>query len=306
MKILLTGAAGFLGTACQIALRERGHTLVCTDRHGAVDVQGDLADAAFVALLPDVDAVVHSAAVQYVSSDLPLLRRARYFERNNVTATRHLCERYGGARNVHFVNIGTSMMYRQCHAASYGPDSALEGQGVYSRSKLTAQRAVEACFNRWATIIPCIIGGPGREGLFRGFVQSILRRGSVAFPGRGEHPTNMVHVDDVAALVATVIDKRAQGLFNAGAPGALSIMQWVDEIGAELGVRAVRVLRVPLMPVQALARLTGYRVLAREQLLMLGQPHVLDISASLGLGWTPRHDNVRIVRDIARYIGASH
>lgn len=304
MKILLTGAAGFLGSACRRVLRERGHSLVTTDRHGEVDVVGDLAEPGFAALLPEVDAVVHAAAVQYVSPDLPLLARARYFEHNNVLATRRLCERYGlGA--THFVNVATSMMYRQCHAASYGPGSALQGQGVYSRSKLAAQRDVEVSLGHWASIVPCIIGGPGREGLFRGFVQSILRRGLVAFPGRGSAPTNMVHVDDVAELVAVVVERRAEGLYNAGAPRPLSITQWVGEIAAELGVAQVRILRVPLAPVRALAWLTGYRLLAREQLLMLGQPHVLDISRSLELGWAPRHDHVRIVRDIARYIAAS-
>lgn len=302
MNILLTGADGFLGRACQTVLRERGHTLVTTDLHGSVDLLGDLADSSFVAGLPTVDAVVHAAAVQYVSSNLPFFLRERYFERNNVTATRNLCARYGPQQGVHFVNIGTSMMYKQCHAASYSPDSPLQGQGVYSRSKLVAQSAVQASLNHWATIIPCIIGGPGREGLFRGFVQSIRRRGSVAFPGRGHHQTNMVHVDDVATLVATVIARRAQGMFNAGAPNALSITQWVDEIAAELGVSPVKVIRIPLRPVRAIAALSGYRLLASEQLLMLEQPHVLDIDTSLALGWIPQHDNVRIVRDIARYI----
>lgn len=304
MRILLTGAAGFLGTACQQVLRERDHELITTDRHGSVVHCGDLADPRFVGLLPDVDVVVHSAAVQYVSRDLPLLAREGYFNRNNVQAMHHLCERYR-AHDVHFVNIGTSMMYRQCHAPSYGPESALQGQGVYSRSKLLAQREVESCFERWATVVPCIIGGRGREGLFRAFVQSILRRGSVTFPGRGEHPTHMVHVEDVAELVAIVVERRALGLFNAGALRPLSIVQWVDEIGKELGVEHVRVRRMPLGLVHAIAKLSGYRALAREQILMLGQPHVLDITRSIALGWTPRHDNVRIVRDIARYIRAT-
>ena len=303
MKVLLTGAAGFLGTACQRVLRAQGHTVVTTDKRGAVELRGDLSDPAFAAVLPDVDCVVHAAAVQYVSPDLPLLNRRPYFERNNIAATRRLCRRYRHD-DVHFVNVGTSMMYRQCRAASYGPDSALEGQGVYSISKLSAQREVESCFKRWATVVPCIIGGEGREGLFRGFVRSIQKRGAVAFPGRGDCPTHMVHVDDVAQLIAVVVAHEARGLFNAGAPGPLSILQWIDEIGAELGVAKVKVHKLPLPAVHATSALTGYRVLAREQLLMLDQPHVLDISRSLGLGWWPVHDNARIVRDIARHIAA--
>jgi nucleoside-diphosphate-sugar epimerase len=304
MRVLLTGAAGFLGSACRKILQLRGHQVLTTDRRGAVDLRGDLADPDFTAGLPDVETVVHAAAVQYVSPDLPLVRRQRYFERNNVVATRCLCARYGG-RKVHFVNVGTSMMYRQCGAASYAPGSPMQGQGVYSNSKLAAQKAVESSFDEWSTIVPCIIGGPGREGLFRRFVRMIQRSGSVAFPGRGETPLHMVHVDDVAALAELVAARRARGLFNAGAPEPLSIMRWIDEIAAELGVAGVRVRRFPLRPVHFLSALTGYRLLAREQLLMLAQPHVLDISGSLALGWIPQWNNARIVRDIARYIVSS-
>jgi nucleoside-diphosphate-sugar epimerase len=303
MKILLTGAAGFLGRACATALRNTGHDVVTTDRHGAVQIRGDLAQAGFTEKLPPVEAVVHAAAVQYVSGDLPLWNRRRFFDRNNVRATRLLAERYSGEA-VHFVNVGTSMMYRQCGAASYSPESPMQGQGVYSESKLAAQNSVAALFKDWATVIPCIIGGPGREGLFRGFVRSIRRGGFVAFPGRGNVPTHMVHVDDVAALVERVIRIRATGFFNAGAPLPLSISQWVSEIASELGVRGVRMLRLPLDPIRLLSALSGYRLLAREQLLMLAQPHVLDISRSLKLGWAPTRTNAQIIRETARHLAA--
>jgi nucleoside-diphosphate-sugar epimerase len=300
--ILLTGAAGFVGRRVAPALRRRGWHVITTDQRGDVDHRGDLADEAFTRALPDADAVVHAAAVQYVTPRLPLIHRSAFFERNNVLATHLLGQRYGSAPGLHFVNIGTSMMYRQCGAARYAPDSELQGQGVYSRSKLAAQREVERAFAHWATVVPCIIGGPGREGLFRGFVQSIRRSGRVLYPGRGAHPTAMVHVDDVAELVAVVIERGARGLVNAAAREALSIAQWATHIADELGVPPPRHVRLPLAPVAALAAVSGWRLIAREQLLMLQQPHVLDIDGSLSLGWRPQHDAARIVRDIARHI----
>jgi nucleoside-diphosphate-sugar epimerase len=303
--VLVTGAAGFLGRRVLPALRRRGWHVVATDQQGDVDHRGDLSDEAFARTLPDVDAVVHAAAVQYVTPHLPLINRRSFFERNNIVATRMLAQRYGTVPELHFVNIGTSMMYRQCHAAAYAPGSELQGQGVYSNSKLVAQREVERAFARWATVVPCIIGGPGREGLFRGFVQSIRRTGCVFYPGRGKHPTATVHVDDVAELVALVIERGARGLFNAAAQEVLSIANWATHIADELGVPPPRHVRLPLAPVAALAAASGWRLIAREQLLMLEQPHVLDIADSLALGWRPQHDAARIVRDIARHIAAS-
>jgi nucleoside-diphosphate-sugar epimerase len=304
-SVLVSGAAGFLGPRCVAALQRRGWHAITTDRAGAVDLVGDLADERFTRALPAVQAVVHAAAVQYVTPQLPLLRRRAFFQRNNVHATRNLARRYGGEPGLHFVNIGTSMMYRQCGAARYGTRSPMQGQGVYSRSKLEAQREVERAFERWATIVPCIIGGPGREGLFRTFVGSIARRGRVLYPGCGAHPTAMVHVDDVAELVALVVDRGARGFYNAAAPAPLSIAQWAAQIADELGLPPPRQLRLPLRPVAWLAAASGWRLLAREQMLMLTQPHVLDIGDSLALGWQPQHDCARIVRDIARHIASS-
>ena len=195
----MTGAAGFVGSVCARMLVARGHDVVTTDRRGSVTMVGDLADHAFAVALPTVDAVVHAAAVQYVSSDLPFLNRRRYFHENNVVATAHLCERFS-KELTHFVNIGTSMMYEQNGTPEYRVSMPLKGQGVYSASKLEALQHVLS-MPKAATVIPCIIGGVGREGLFRSFVSSMKRRGLVIFPGEGNHPTSMVHVDDVATLI---------------------------------------------------------------------------------------------------------
>lgn len=304
VKVLLTGANGFVGRQCALALIRQGCTVVTTDRSGAVELLGDLSSPSFCQSLPDVHAVVHAAAVQYVSADLPLLSRAGYFERNNVQATLNLVARYAGS-GAHFVNVATSMMYAQNNAPIYSTHSPRLGQGVYSRSKLTAQRIVEASGLHWATVVPCIIGGRGREGLFRGFVSSIVKHGRVVFPGSGQHPVHMVHVNDVADLLALVVKQRVGGCFNAAAPSPLSITDWVREIADELGVRMPRVVRLPLSPLHALAAITRYRLLAREQLLMLAQPHVLDTASSLALGWQPQFDNARIARDIGRHIAES-
>ena len=301
MRILLTGAAGFLGTACIKALQNNDHDVVTTDRVGKVDFRGDLTDSAFVRHLPPVDSVVHTAAVQYVSRDIPLLTRHRYFYKNNVESVATLCARYKDSV-ARFINIGTSMMYIQCGAETYSPASPMHGQGIYSTTKLAAQRLIEASFPRWSTVIPCIIGGAGREGLFRRFVESIQRNRSAMFPGPGTYPTQMVHVDDVAQLVVIVVNKAAPGFYNAGAPEPLSILQWIQEIADLLGISAVTVRHLPLTPIYVLARASGYRLLAKEQLLMLAQPHVLDTSSSITLGWKPQWTNAQIVRELAHYI----
>jgi nucleoside-diphosphate-sugar epimerase len=242
--------------------------------------------------------VVHCAAVQYVSADLPWFARQAYFERNNVQATRNLVKRYSGRRS-HFIFIGSSMMYEQVGASLYRPSSHMRSQGVYSSSKLTAYELVRAMPNPTATLLPCIIAGPGRGGLFRPFADSIVKFGAVAIPGGGEYPVHLIHVEDAARLIVRIIDRQATGVFNAAGPKPQSIREWVDEMALELHVRHVRKIRLPLAPIHFLCRLLGYHFLAREQLL-LKYPHVLDTETSLALGWQPLWDNASIIRQTVK------
>lgn len=305
-RILITGANGFLGGACVRALRSAGHDVITTDKRGQVDHTGDLADAGFCGTLPAVDVVVHSAAVQYVSADLPLLARRSYFERNNVVATRQLIGRYG-SEAVHFLNIGTSMMYRQLDAGRYSPACELAAQGVYSRSKLAAQRLLTLAPGlRWATVVPCIIGGAGRGGLFSRFVKSIQRFGVAVCPGTGQYPIATVHVDDVASLIETIVRVRATGIYNAAAPEPLTLLQWISCTAAELGRTNVRVLRIPIQLVSVLAKASRYRLLAAEQLQMLLRPHILDTTTSEALGWSPRMSNLATLQEIVRFTSQQH
>jgi nucleoside-diphosphate-sugar epimerase len=299
MKTLVTGGAGFLGRECLRQLRAAGHDTVSTDRSGAVDLRGDLSDAAFCATLPGVEAVVHNAGVQYLSPDLPFFSRRAYFERNNVQATANLARRYAGTP-AHFVYVGTSMMYRVTGDAACTPKSAMRAQGAYSASKLAAWERVRALANPTALMVPCIIAGPGRGGLFGPFARSIARFRTVVFPGEGSRPTHMVHVEDAASLLVRIVTRRAKGIFNAASPEPLSIAQWADAIGEELGVRRVRRFRLPLAPIEWTSAALGYRLLAAEQLLLLRYGQVLDVRESLALDWKPRWNNAQIVRETAR------
>ncbi len=96
-----------------------------------------------------------------------------------------------------------------------------------------------------ATIVPCIIGGEGREGLFRGFVKMMTKLGIVVFPGRGEHKIHMVHVADAASLICRVAEVVPAASLTPQRSEPLSIRQWIDEIKDELGIRRTRKISSP-------------------------------------------------------------
>lgn len=303
MKILVTGASGFLGKYVVRQLMGSGCTVLTTDVKGTCDYVGDLSDASFITRLPEVDAVVHCAAVQYVTQGKPLLFWKNYFFRNNVIATRNLISHYEGKLQ-HFIHVGTSMQYRQDGAENYSETAEMRSQGVYSWSKLLAQDIVDSTTLKTATVLPCIIGGPGREGLFHGFVNSIMKYSIAIIPGKGEHKISIVHVEDVARLISCIVLTGSTGKFNAAAADAMTIVQWSDLIGRILDKKYVIKLKVPLAPLYAFSWLTKYRLLANEQLVMLTVPHVLDTTRATSIGATSRNSCATIIEDITRHLSS--
>lgn len=297
MKILVTGANGFLGKELILALKEKNLKIISTDIVGNVDIVGDLSNKKFVDSLPLVDVVVNCAAVQYVTKNIPFFCRKKFFYKNNIESAKNLSEKYKDI-NI-FVHIGTSMMYRQTGQNIYYTDSEMLADGIYSKSKLEAQKYINN-INNQATVIPCIIGGQGREGLFKNFVGLIKKYSLVVYPGKGEHKIHMVHVKDVASLIFKIIETKSKGFFNAAAPEPLSIKEWVDNMQEEMNIKKVRHFKIPLLPIGLLSKLLFYRLLAREQLLMLKFSHVLDISKSLEIGWKPQFNNAQIAKDITK------
>lgn len=71
LKILITGASGFLGKELRTLLTIDKVNFETTDKLGEVDYLGDLSNEEFVNSLPDFDVIINCAAVQYVSNDLP-------------------------------------------------------------------------------------------------------------------------------------------------------------------------------------------------------------------------------------------
>lgn len=303
MTILVTGANGFLGSKLVEMLNQYPHIVVITtDKKGACDFKGDLSDITFVNSLPNVDCLVNCAAVQYVSSDLPIVMRKRYFEKNNVISASNLASRYSG-KVKHLIHVGTSMMYALGANGKIAENSNFNNNGVYSESKIEAWTVLKKMNNKTSMVVPCIIAGPGRGGLFLSLINTMSKYRIAIFPGSGKTLVQMVHVDDVARLLVKVIEQGSEGIFNAGGKNALTIDQWITEISLLIHKKSTLFkISIPLLPLIVFARMSAWRIIAREQVEMLKTNHSLDISNSQNLGWTPKFDNAEIIRSTAQKI----
>ena len=148
MRIIVTGAAGLVGSA--IVERLRGaHEVVGVDLRAAstVAVQADCFDVAdWAPSLGSTDAVVHVAALH--APHVGHFSDAE-FRRTNVEATAHLIDfaRHAGARR--FVLTSSTSVYGH---ALVSPDRAVwldeqlapEPRDIYDRTKLAAEQIVAA------------------------------------------------------------------------------------------------------------------------------------------------------------------
>ncbi len=296
-RLLITGAMGFLGKQCAIKFQSEGYEVITTDKVPGAQLLGDLTNPQFVKSLPAVDTVVNCAAVQYVTQNKPFLRK-NFFYKNNVISAKLLSEKYKEIS--HFVHVGTSMMY-QSGKDDLTETSTLAGNGIYSESKREAQKYVCSIKNS-ATIIPCIIGGVGREGLFRPFVKMIKSSPFVFIPGDGTKPIHMVHVEDVSNLISLIVSSKLTGLYNAASPDPITIRDWIQVIAGKIARPKPKVISIPISLVSSAANITAYRILAREQVLMLNERHVLNIDKSLGIGWKPKYSNFDVVEHMAAHL----
>jgi dihydroflavonol-4-reductase len=208
--ILVTGASGFLGSAIAGALRARGHGVRVLARPSsprtnlnAADVvcEGDLRDrASLAAALKGVRYLFHAAA------DYRLWARdPEEIRRSNVEGTRLIMEEAlsaGVERIVYTSSVATLKITDGAASTEDNPLADGEGIGVYKRSKVAAERLVEAMIHR--DRLPAVIVNPStpigpRDVRPTPTGRIIVEAASGRMPAFVDTGLNLAHVDDVAA-----------------------------------------------------------------------------------------------------------
>jgi UDP-arabinose 4-epimerase len=317
MSILVTGAAGFVGSHSAKVLAEAGISVVALDnlatgqrenaRWGSF-VQGDISDVGQVRHIirgHSVQAVLHLAAFAHVGESM--VRPAAYFS-NNVSGTHALLEAMvsEGVRQIVFAS--SCSVYGNANSSRVREDEAVHPLSPYGESKLSIERALpwyeRAHGMHWLALRYFNVAGseinlaepPSSARIIPRTIHAVLGEGPPVqlFGTRYATPDgtavrDFVHVSDVAQANLLALRYVA-----AGKPGA------VVNIGSGVGISVREI-------IDTVGSITGRPVPIRE-----GPPQPGDAASAISdpakarklLGWTPsRSDLNRIVGDaVASYL----
>jgi len=262
-KILVTGAAGFIGGALLRRLAEYGldatGTVLYPDEAAELERFGypasvlDLADDGdWGGLLEGVDVVFNIAALFQEAE-----QGEEMYHRVNVDGTVKLVEtaaRCGVERFVHCSTVGVHGDVKEVPCRETSPFNPMD---EYHRTKLEGELAVldharglpadgmVVTVNR-----PAMVYGPGDERMLKLF--STIAAGRFVMIGSGRVLAHLGYIDDqVDSLLLGAVRPRADvhlEAFNIASGGYISLNELVQCIGRETGARIPRY-RIPVAPV---------------------------------------------------------
>jgi UDP-glucose 4-epimerase len=250
MKFLITGAAGFLGSALANRLVAEGHSVLGMDDLSTGDpkklvpevkfIRGDVNERSkFWTFLNEVDCVYHLAARVSVQESVLYPRE---YNAVNVGGTVTLMEamRDVGVSRVVFASSGT--VYGNQPVQPVKEDAIPNPRSPYAVSKLAAEYYINTIGSLWGIETVCLrifnAYGPGQHvppvhtPVIPSFLRQAWENGTIVIHGDGNQTRDFVFVDDVvnAMVAAATAPDVNQLTINIGSGSEVSITELAHEV----------------------------------------------------------------------------
>jgi nucleoside-diphosphate-sugar epimerase len=286
MRILVTGASGFLGQVACAELTDRGHEVFALVRRpgsapeGTTAVAGDLTDAE---ALTEALSAARPEAVLHLAAEIASQRDADRIEEVNVRGTQRLIEaaEAAGARRIVFTS---TVVTGDAHGEILTEDAELPVETPYGRSKQAGERLVADSSLEGVVIRPSHVYGPG-GWYVEEFVNRLRQPGRFAVIGKGDNLWDVVRVEDVAAACADALENAPAGsTYHVADDEPITFYDFIALTADALGTGKPR--RIPA----GLARLAAGRH-AVTAVTRSARSSNAKIKAELG--WAPRYPTAR-------------
>ena len=237
MKVLVTGASGFIGSRLVSKLVDRGISVTCISRSkiqntSVKTIRGDLAYADII--IPDekYDVVFHLAAVTPLEKDKKILKSVNY------------------EGTVNLFNLVKDKVKFFVYVSGLGvfgepkdvidEKTPLKPHTDYAKIRLDAQKFLQKeCKQKSIPFTVAYLGEVyGNGGWFKSIMVKKIKEGKFRLPKGGNYYRSFVHVDDVISALISIIEKDAfNESFIITDSKPVMLKEFVNSVCDELGVK---------------------------------------------------------------------
>jgi uncharacterized protein YbjT (DUF2867 family) len=302
MRILLTGASGFIGHHLLQALLAEGHEVVCAVRRPKqshdprlsfvhADFTNDTDKSVWLARLSGIEAVINTVGIFRENG-------AQTFEKLHVQTPRALFAACAESHEVHMV----------VQLSALGADA--EADTAYHLSKKAADDYLASLPLRAVIVQPSLVYGS--DGASARVFKALASMPFAVRFGDAPQLVQPIHIDDVVAAILALLRRRlyvdqgdtpsagtAQRIALVG-PEALAFTDYLAALRRAMGMNRLRVLRLPGSLARALARVGRWLpggLLDPEALRMLDRGNTDDPAPTLRLLGRPARPIASFVTD---------
>lgn len=255
-RVLVTGAAGFIGRASLEPLRAAGYEVcaVLAPRPDELQPADTVLSAIEVrhADLTDplaIDALLEAAKPTHLLHFAWIATPGLYWQSEEnyrwLSASRHLLAAFGRHGGVRAVMAGSCAEYdwsrvEVCHERSSPLADAAGTATPYAACKIAMQRSLEeygrsaGISTAWGRIFFQYGPGEHRERLIASVIVNLLT-GREARCTHGRQIRSFLHVEDVGAAFAALLASAVQGPVNIGSGDRIAIAELLERLAREIG-----------------------------------------------------------------------
>ncbi|MBI4832431.1 MAG: NAD-dependent epimerase/dehydratase family protein [Candidatus Lindowbacteria bacterium] len=265
MRILVTGAAGFIGSWLSERLLALGHEVTGIDcltdyyppqikrqnleaalQHSRFSfLEQDLLNADLTQLLGNCEAVFHQAAQAGVRASWG--RDFEIYINNNILATQRLLEAAKSVALKRFVFASSSSVYGDAQKIPVSEDDPTHPMSPYGVTKLAAENLCQLYHKNFG--IPTValryftVFGPRQrpDMAFHRFIRALLRGEMLPVFGSGEQTRDFTFVEDAVSANVLAMEKGRNGaIYNIGGGSRISLNRAIELLEQIVAKKAVR------------------------------------------------------------------
>lgn len=235
MNILVTGAAGLVGSNLVTTLKGAGHNVITVDLKEGADYRLNIAEDDLSVIKEDVDVIYHLAAQPFgKGSEIDPQLDLRY----NIGGTLNVCYFAKQKKVSRVVYTSTMAVYGDNDFAN--ENSPLSPLSNYAVSKLCGEYYIKkfakevgfhySIFRLWNTY------GPGQDlsneykGVVSAFTTQVLRGNYIKVTGSLDRYRDIIYVEDVVEALILSLKWIMSGTFNVSTGKKTTIRELIETI----------------------------------------------------------------------------